>query len=178
MTLDQLNRLDDSAASAWFEQTCAASRWVSLMVAARPYHEPQALYKAARESWQTMNEDDAREAFEAHPMIGDVNSLRARFASTKATASVEQKGTAAASEATLSQLHQLNHEYLAKHGFIFIICATGLSAEAMLDELRQRLPNDTATELKNAAEQQIQITLLRLGKALNADAQSAGEPTS
>ncbi|MDC8831460.1 2-oxo-4-hydroxy-4-carboxy-5-ureidoimidazoline decarboxylase [Alteromonas gilva] len=177
MTLDELNQLQEKQAGAFFEQTCAASRWVGAMVAKRPYRSEESLYKAAREVWETMGEADFREAFEAHPMIGDVNSLRAKFANTKATASAEQQGTSEASESTLRALHELNHRYVDRHGFIFIICATGLSADIMLDELRQRLPNDTATELANAAEQQIQITLLRLGKALN-DTPSQGDFTS
>ncbi|GGF70467.1 2-oxo-4-hydroxy-4-carboxy-5-ureidoimidazoline decarboxylase [Alteromonas lipolytica] len=167
MTLDELNQLDDKAACDWFETTCAARRWVNAMVAARPYASAEMVYSQAVEVWQSLAEADYREAFEAHPMIGDVNSLRAKFANTKHTAAAEQQGTAVASEETLESLHRLNHEYLNRHGFIFIICATGLSADTMLDALSKRLPNDTATELANAAAEQIKITLLRLTKGLS-----------
>ena len=54
-----------------------------------------------------------------------------------------------------------------KNGFIFIICATGLSAEKMLSELEIRINNSRKQELINAAKQQINITLLRLNKQLN-----------
>lgn len=167
MTLNELNHLDDNAAYDWFETTCAAERWVNAMVTARPFATVDAVCRQAAEIWQSLADADYREAFEAHPMIGDVNSLRAKFANTKHTAASEQQGTAVASDETLQALHRLNNEYLNKHGFIFIICATGLSADTMLEALQKRLPNDTATELANAASEQIKITLLRLNKGLN-----------
>ncbi|NKX19570.1 OHCU decarboxylase, partial [Alteromonadaceae bacterium A_SAG8] len=52
-------------------------------------------------------------------------------------------------------------------GFIFIICATGLSAQTMLEALQARLPNTTQQEITNAAAEQIKITLLRINKALD-----------
>jgi 2-oxo-4-hydroxy-4-carboxy-5-ureidoimidazoline decarboxylase len=61
----------------------------------------------------------------------------------------------------------MNREYVNKHGFIFIICASGLSAEAMLNELEIRLPNSTNTEIEKAAQEQIKITLLRIKKAFD-----------
>ena len=50
------------------------------------------------------------------------------------------------------------------------MCATGKTAEGMLAILNQRLQNDLASELSIAAEQQRQITRIRLEKML------AGEP--
>ena len=173
MTLNELNQLDDKAAYDWFEVSCAAERWVNAMVPGRPYKSPADVYSYAVEVWESLTESDHRQAFEAHPMIGDVNSLRAKFANTKDTAASEQQGTAVASEATLQALHTLNHEYLNKHGFIFIICATGLSADTMLEALQKRLPNDTVSELENAAAEQIKITLLRLTNGLSVTAQES-----
>lgn len=173
MTLNELNQLDDNAAYDWFEASCAAERWVNAMVNGRPYKSAADVYSYAAEVWESLTESDYRQAFEAHPMIGDVNSLRAKFANTKDTAASEQQGTAVASEETLQALHTLNHEYLNKHGFIFIICATGLSADTMLQALQTRLPNDTVSELDNAAAEQIKITLLRLTKGLSAPTQES-----
>ena len=63
----------------------------------------------------------------------------------------------------LSALAEANQVYLDRFGFIFIVCATGKTAEEMLALLRARLPNDRATELRIAAEEQAKITALRLG---------------
>ena len=67
---------------------------------------------------------------------------------------------------TLAQLADANRRYEAKHGFIFIVCATGRSADAMLHDLTVRLRCSTAEELRTAAEEQIKITRLRLAKLI------------
>jgi 2-oxo-4-hydroxy-4-carboxy--5-ureidoimidazoline (OHCU) decarboxylase len=59
-----------------------------------------------------------------------------------------------------------NALYAERFGFTYIVCATGKTAEEMLDILNRRLSNDRATELHEAAEQQRQITQIRLGKWL------------
>lgn len=166
MTLNELNSASIEDASSWFEQCCAARTWVYQMVNARPYNDKDALVSEAKSAWAKCGNDDYLEAFTAHPMIGDVDSLRKKFANTKSIAAGEQSGTASASEAVLYQLKEANQAYLEKHGFIFIICATGLSAQTMLDALQARLPNTTQEEIMNAAAEQIKITLLRINKAL------------
>ena len=68
-----------------------------------------------------------------------------------------------AQDAVLSALAEANATYFDRFGFIFIVCATGKTAEEMLALLRARLPNNRATELRIAAEEQAKITALRLG---------------
>ena len=165
-TLDALNSASKEEAIDWFMQTCTASRWCKLMSEARPFSSVESLQACAAEIWQSMQNADFMEAFEGHPMIGDVSSLRAKYANTKALATNEQSGTANTTEATLQALHTFNLDYLNKHGFIFIICATGLSAEAMLEKLQARLPNETNIEIQTAANEQLKITQLRINKAL------------
>jgi OHCU decarboxylase len=103
-------------------------------------------------------------AFAAHPRIGDVDSLRTKFAHTKTWASGEQAGVDAASEDTLIRLADGNDAYFDRFGYIFIVCATGKSADQMLALLEARLPNDAVTELPIAAAEQRKITQLRLQK--------------
>ncbi|WP_394220733.1 2-oxo-4-hydroxy-4-carboxy-5-ureidoimidazoline decarboxylase [Alteromonas gracilis] len=167
MTLNELNALNAEEATSWFEQCCAAKAWVYQMVNARPFRDMNSLISETKSAWAKCGDDDYLEAFTAHPMIGDVDSLRKKFANTKAIAAGEQSGTASASETVLFQLKEANQAYLDKHGFIFIICATGLSAQTMLEALQARLPNATQEEINNAAAEQIKITLLRINKALD-----------
>jgi 2-oxo-4-hydroxy-4-carboxy-5-ureidoimidazoline decarboxylase len=167
MTLIELNLLDPKQAFTWFSQCCVSQRWCSLMVSAMPYATMSKLLTQAENSWNQCEEGDYLEAFEGHPMIGDVASLRVKYASTKALASNEQHGATVADEATLIALSDMNHQYLAKHGFIFIICATGLSAQTMLSALKQRFNNDTPTEIALAAVEQLKITQLRINKGLS-----------
>ena len=65
-------------------------------------------------------------------------------------------------------LAEANREYERRFDRIFIVCATGKSAAEILEILQRRLKNDAETELQEAAEQQRQITEIRLKKWLQA----------
>ena len=167
MTLTELNLLTPGEAETFFSQTCAAKRWVTLMQCQRPYSSIAQVLECARQHWQSMDQQDFLHAFDAHPMIGDINSLREKYANTKVMAGNEQDGARQANETTLLGLQKLNLAYRDKHGFIFIICASGLSAQSMLDAITQRIPNPTAKEIDIASGEQLKITLLRLQKGLS-----------
>jgi 2-oxo-4-hydroxy-4-carboxy-5-ureidoimidazoline decarboxylase len=166
LTLESFNCLDALHARDLMARCCASSRWVDAMVAGRPYASMEKLFSSARASWSGMAEQDWLEAFEGHPMIGDPESLGARYRDTLAIASREQSGAGDADEATLDELARMNREYLDRFGFIFIIFASGRSAGEMLAELRTRLGHSRARELEIAVEEQWKITLQRLARSL------------
>jgi 2-oxo-4-hydroxy-4-carboxy-5-ureidoimidazoline decarboxylase len=167
MPLSTLNNLDQQAAVQAFSQCCAATQWVKAMVAARPFKDEQEVYRTANSVWAKLGEHDYLEAFSAHPEIGNVESLRAKFANTKKLAAAEQAGVAAAADDVLSALAKGNADYRDHFGFIFIVCATGKSAAEILNLLQIRLKFPRAIELQNAAEEQRKITALRLEKLLH-----------
>ena len=167
MTLHEFNSFSAVDAAHALQQCNAANAWYEAMAAARPYAGIAEMKNQAESVWATLGESDYLQAFEAHPMIGDVDSLRKKYASTKAMASGEQAGAAIADEAVLTELAKLNHDYLAKFGFIFIVFATGKTAAQMLDLLKARLPNTRDQEIHNAAVEQMKITLLRIEKLLS-----------
>ena len=82
----------------------------------------------------------------------------------EAWARQEQSGMATAAAETRQALAEGNQAYERRFGHVFLICATGRSAEEMLAELRRRLGHDPARELKVAAGEQAKITRLRLEK--------------
>lgn len=166
MTLTELNNMHHQQAFDWFMQTCTATKWCEQMSQQRPFATIDQLTQCATKVWANMQESDVLEAFAGHPMIGDISTLRAKYANTKKLASNEQSGVNAATDSVLLALKQANETYLANNGFIFIICASGLSAQAMLDALQIRLQNKRSTELAIAAQEQMKITLLRINKAL------------
>lgn len=166
MTLAEFNALPTAEAERHLKDCNASQRWAAQLAAARPFGDVSAWKNAAGKIWQTLGEADYLQAFEAHPMIGDVDSLRKKYASTKAMASGEQSGAAGADEAVLAELAKLNTAYLEKFGFIFIVFATGKSAAEMLAILKSRIDNDRATEIRNAAAEQLKISLLRIDKLL------------
>lgn len=164
IVLDRLNALPTSEAEGTFLRCCGATVWAREMTAYRPYATWDDLIATSESLWERLTPDDWQEAFSHHPKIGDIESLRKKFASTAVWASGEQSGTASASEETLNALAEGNAVYEAKFGYIFIVCATGKSADEMLAILRSRLPNDPADELPIAAGEQQKITRLRLEK--------------
>lgn len=134
------------------------------MLAARPFDNDQALHECARRVWWALELGDWLEAFAAHPRIGDLEAVRARYGRSAEWSAGEQSGAASADEETLQELMRSNADYERRFGHRFIVCATGKSASEMLEILRQRLGNPPDQELRAAAKEQLAITELRLDK--------------
>jgi 2-oxo-4-hydroxy-4-carboxy-5-ureidoimidazoline decarboxylase len=150
------------AAREILARACGSTAWIDRMLARRPFGSQAALLAVAREEWFARSERDWLEAFSHHPQIGDRASLAARFPATHDLSAKEQAAVGRADDDVLSALAEGNTTYRDRFGFVFIVCATEKSAEEMLALLRARLPNDRATELRNAAEEQAKITAIRL----------------
>ncbi len=153
----------ESDARLILTRACGSSRWADRMMARRPFGNRPRLLRAARVEWFGLTEADWLEAFSQHPTIGDRASLAGRFPASHDLSATEQAGVSAAHGKVLSELAEANATYLDRFGFIFIVCATGKTAEEMLQILRDRLPNNRATEIRIAAEEQARITAIRLG---------------
>lgn len=162
--IDYINSLDEAKAREAFFHCSGSAIWCDEMIAQMPFADICDLYRKADESWKLLTKHDWLNAFKIHPKIGDIDSLRKKFNATADWASNEQAGTAIANEETLHGLAHGNVEYERKFGYIFIVCATGKSAQEMLSILQQRLPNNAATEFDIACGEQKKITNLRLGK--------------
>ena len=160
--LRELNEAPEADVRAILFRACGSSRWVDRMMARRPFVTDAKLLFAARNEWFALTEADWLEAFSHHPPIGDRAALEARFPQTHDLSAKEQSGIGIAGADVLTALAQANTDYFNRFGFIFIVCASGKSAEEMLALLLSRLQNDRATELRIAAEEQWKITALRL----------------
>ena len=144
---------------------CGARRWAQTMVALRPFKSVETLSLTADEVWSTMQEADWTEAFASHPRIGERKPAPEPTQSA-AWSRQEQSGAASAAEDALAQLAEANAKYEQHFGFTYIVCATGKTADEILVILERRLANDRPAELREAAEQQRQITQIRLRKWL------------
>jgi len=167
MTLHELNSLPPQRLKDELMRCCGSSLWVNKMLPFFPADDLVELLEDAEEQWYNCSEDDWKEAFAHHPKIGDVDSLQKKFATTAVWASGEQRGVGAASTATIEELAKYNVNYEKKFGYIFIVCATGKSAEEMLQLLKERLQHDPASEIEIAADEQNKITKLRLEKLVD-----------
>jgi 2-oxo-4-hydroxy-4-carboxy-5-ureidoimidazoline decarboxylase len=164
MTIAEFDHLDTPQKRTLLLQCCGSPVWVDKMIAALPAEDLIDLLEIAEETWYSCDQQDWLEAFAHHPKIGDLQTLKEKFSSTAHWAEGEQASVKQASEQTLKELVEANSQYEEKFGYIFIIYATGKSADEMLANLKARLQNDPSAELKIAMEEQIRITKLRLEK--------------
>jgi 2-oxo-4-hydroxy-4-carboxy-5-ureidoimidazoline decarboxylase len=151
-------------ARSMLDACCGATRWVDQMMSRRPFGSRDALLAAADETWDGMSEPDWLEAFSHHPRIGGSSAVAPRDRRGSFWSGKEQAGVARATDSVKSELQQVNDNYERRFGFIYIVCATGKSAEEMLAIAKSRLANDRPTELRIAAEEQRKIMRLRLNK--------------
>ena len=154
----RLNALSPEEARAELRACCGSSTWAERMTAARPWRDLAAAKSEAARVAEGLTEPDWLEAFGAHPRIGE------KKADARGWSAEEQAGVGGADRATLDALADANRAYEAKHGFVYIVCATGKTAEEMLALARTRLQGDRAREVVRASEEQRAITDLRLEK--------------
>jgi len=144
---------------------CGCARWASEVAAQRPFADDEALFRVADEVWSRATPADVLQALTHHPRIGsNLDELRKKYASTASWAAGEQSGAQSADEATLIALRDGNVQYEARYGHIFVVCATGRSAQEMLAILEARMNNTPEDELQIAAAEQGKITRIRLEK--------------
>lgn len=159
MTFVEFNKLEKDTAAKELFACCGSSAFVTLVMNHFPFAAEKDLLNTAERVWYNeCNVADWKESFTHHPKIGDKKSLQQKFAGT------EQSGVATASAETIQALADANTAYEKKNGFIFIVCATGKSAEEMLLLLKHRLKNSAEEELPVAMNEQHKITLLRFNK--------------
>ena len=163
MKLNELNTLPEAQAENELLKCCGSQRWARAVAGRRPFKSKEDLHRTAEIEWLKLKYPDWLEAFSHHPRIGD-------RAKAQGFAKQEQSGANGASDATLLSLESLNRLYEEKFGFVFLIFATGKSADEMLGMLQRRLQNGRDVELKNAVTEQAKITRLRLEKLLAAEA--------
>ena len=164
--LDRWNSLDRGAAAAVVLPCCGSRAWAAELAARRPIADEAALIAASSDVWRALPVEAWQEAFDSHPRIGEQKPQGHATDESLKSSATEQAVALSADEAAKIALKDANRRYEARFGRIFIICASGRSASEILAALETRMKNDDATELREAAEQQRQITALRLKRWL------------
>ena len=136
------------------------------MLASRPYENGAEVLAHADAIAQELQPADWLEAFSHHPRIGERKAAASVSSVAAGWSAGEQAGMDRAAGPVQDELAAANAEYAERFGFIFIVCATGLSAESMLALLKERINNAADEELAVAAREQRKITQLRLRKLL------------
>ena len=164
--LVRLNSLPVSEAERELLKCCGSQKWAQLVIAERPFKTADTLLEKSESVWWALEPHDWLEAFHSHPKIGEKKAASAVGVDAQRWSEEEQSGTRDSAKETMEALAELNRSYEEKFGYIFIVCASGKTSEEMLALLRERLKNNHAEELRNAAAEQAKITRLRLLKLL------------
>jgi len=164
--LAALNESSAKAAETRFLDCCGSREWARRMAASRPFSLIEDLFATGERLWYSLSINDHLEAFAAHPKIGSTKASATQNKRAADWSSSEQSGAADAADDVRLELADANSLYEDKFGFIFIVCATGRSADEMLAICRARIRNSVETELELAAAEQWKITEIRLSKLL------------
>lgn len=163
--LAQLNSLPQLDAERELQACCASPAWASRVAAARPFADVDGLITVAEHALGELDWAEVEAALAAHPRIGQRPAGARRDVSWSRQ---EQAGSQGASRATAAALREANEAYEQRFGHVFLIFATGRSAEELLAAARQRLDHDEQTERRIVRGELRKITRLRLQKLLEA----------
>jgi 2-oxo-4-hydroxy-4-carboxy-5-ureidoimidazoline decarboxylase len=169
--LAALAALSSEQAAAELSACCASAKWTAAVTSRRPFATVDELYTTAAEELARLSWADVAEALAAHPRIG------APAAGTGAEARwsrAEQSRAAGADVPTAEAMAAANADYEAKFGFVFLIRATGRTAEEMLAAALTRLGHDETTERSVVRGELAQIIRLRLDRMLEGLRTEAG----
>ncbi|WP_018655451.1 2-oxo-4-hydroxy-4-carboxy-5-ureidoimidazoline decarboxylase [Actinomadura flavalba] len=161
MTIERFNALPTADALAGLRACCASEAWAKRVEAERPYADLPALRTASDAAFTELTWGDVAQALSAHPRIGERADGPEREA---AWSRGEQSGMDDAAEQTRRALHDGNRAYEERFGHVYLICATGLTPDAMLDALHERLTHDDARERDVVRAELAKIAALRLAK--------------
>ena len=165
--LKRLASLFDDDLVAELKTCCGSETWARGVASRRPFGSLDALATTSDNVWRSLGPNEWTEAFKAHPRIGERTAQAEQAAQARHWSEHEQARVTTADAKTLDALTQGNRDYEAKFGHIFLVCATGKSAEELLALLRARMPNDANAEIAIAADEQRKITRLRLEKLVH-----------
>ncbi|MGH8824866.1 MAG: 2-oxo-4-hydroxy-4-carboxy-5-ureidoimidazoline decarboxylase [Jiangellaceae bacterium] len=165
--LDGFNALPDDRAEEALLACCASPAWVRAVGGHRPYRDAGRLFAAADAALARMSDNDLDDALAGHPRIGDRPDGE--------WSRREQAGVHDADAATRHRLAEANRAYEDRFGHVYLVCATGKSAEELLAILAGRVGNDPPSERATVRAELGKINRIRLQKLLG-DARTEGEP--
>lgn len=136
---------------------CAAPGWAARVAVGGPYASLDALLAAADDA---LTDADLDPAMAGHPRIGD------RTAGGRSRR--EQAAVASAPDDVLDALAAGNRAYEERFGHVYLVCASGRSAEDLLATLHTRLGHDARTERAVALAELAAINRIRLTQLVTA----------
>jgi 2-oxo-4-hydroxy-4-carboxy-5-ureidoimidazoline decarboxylase len=167
--LARWNSLDLVAAAREALPCCGSQAWATALASARPIEDEESLIETSSSIWLGLPKEAWQEAFDSHPRIGQKHAQAHATEESLRWSAQEQREALSEDETAKLMLKAANARYEQRFGRIFIVCASGKTSGEILTMLEERIQNDDATELREAAEQQRQITQLRLHRWLESE---------
>ena len=157
--LEDFNALSDRQRMHLLFEVCSSTIWARRVVAGSPFRDAEALYDRADRVLAELPDAEIDAALDGHPRIGAKaeNPSSAR----------EQARVADAGETVKAALAAKNREYEDRFGYVYLVCASGRSADELLAILTDRLENDSETERRVMRNELAKINRLRLERLLS-----------
>src|SRR5687768_8980827 len=136
--IEGFNRLSDRQRMHLLYDVCSSPIWARRVLAGGPFRDADALLQRADRVLAELPDAEIDAALDGHPRIGARadNPSSAREQARVADAAAEVK----------TELAAKNREYENRFGYVYLVCASGRSAEELLAILTERLDNDRETE--------------------------------
>ncbi|ANE82705.1 2-oxo-4-hydroxy-4-carboxy-5-ureidoimidazoline decarboxylase [Mycobacterium adipatum] len=140
-------------------EVCSSTIWARRVVAGSPFRDTEALFDRADRVLAELPDAEIDAALDGHPRIGAKadNPSSAR----------EQARVADAGDAVKAALAAKNREYEDRFGYVYLVCASGRSADELLAILTDRLDNDAETERRVMRNELAKINRLRLERMVS-----------
>ncbi|MGR3813721.1 MAG: allantoinase PuuE [Cognatishimia activa] len=123
------------------------------------------LHSALARVFRIASEDERRGVLLAHPDLAGKLAAAGRL-TEESTSEQASAGLDMLTDAERARFTQLNADYVAKHGFPFIIAVRDHNKQGILNAFERRINNDSATEFAEACKQVERIAELRLADLL------------
>ncbi|WP_197382237.1 2-oxo-4-hydroxy-4-carboxy-5-ureidoimidazoline decarboxylase [Mycolicibacterium mengxianglii] len=164
--LGGFNQLTDRQRMNLLFGVCSSTIWARRVLAGAPFRTVDALLDRADRVLAELPDAEIDAALDGHPRIGarPDNPASAR----------EQAAVQVAQDDVKAALAVKNREYEAKFGYVYLVCASGRSAEELLAILTERLDNDPETERRVMRSELAKINRLRLERLLAEPVAQAG----
>jgi 2-oxo-4-hydroxy-4-carboxy-5-ureidoimidazoline decarboxylase len=158
---------DDGRLATALGECCSSSQWIDQILAGRPFADDEAVFTASDQAIADLDRSGLADALAGHPRIGERPSGPAGAAGSAGEWSrQEQAGVTSATPSVLEEIATANIEYEQKFGHVYLVCATGKSADELLAICRSRLANDPVVEEGVVCSELAKITRIRLGRLL------------
>ena len=127
---ERINQAEQAEAESMFLACCGSHEMDKVDDASsRPFLSEDELMDTAAGIWNDLETSDWLEAFSAHPKIGETKPAPIATGTIGRMVGGRASGNGSADEWVRQGLAAANRAYYEKFGFIFIVCATGKTAE-------------------------------------------------